>query len=351
MRAALYPAFRAPLSVEDVAEPAPATDGVVIEVRASGLCRSDWHGWMGHDPLIVPPHVPGHELAGVIAAAGREVRLFAVGDRVTVPFVVACGSCPECRRGDHQVCSRQQQPGFSYWGSFAEYVAVPRADLNLVRLGEGLDFVAAASLGCRFATAWRAVASQGRAARGTRMAVFGCGGVGLSAVMIGVALGAEVLAVDVRPAALELATRLGAAHVVDACGSRDASAEVVELTGGGADLSLDAFGSEATLRASLLALRRRGRHVQVGLLAGTESRPRTPMDRVIGWELELLGSHGMPAHAYPELLELIAGGRLDPTRLVAGRVDLARAAELLPQLGTGASPGITVIDRFTAAGK
>ncbi len=350
MRAALYPAFREPLAVERVAEPAPAADGVVIEVKASGLCRSDWHGWMGHDPMIVPPHVPGHELAGVIAAAGREVRRFAVGDRVTVPFVIACGSCPACRRRDQQVCERQEQPGFSYWGSFAELVAVPRADLNLVPLPEGLDFVAAASLGCRFATAWRAVVSQGRVAEGTRLAVFGCGGVGLSAVMIGAALGAEVVAVDVRPEALQLASRLGARHALDASTTPDPGAAVAGLTGGGADVSLDAFGSEATLRASLLALRRRGRHVQVGLLTGTESQPRTPMDRVIGWELELLGAHGIAAHAYPPLLGLIAAGRLDPTRLVGGRVGLDRAAELLPRLGSDGPPGITVIDRFSAAG-
>jgi len=346
MKAAIYPAFQAPLSVETVADPTPDADGVVIEVRATGLCRSDWHGWMGHDPMIEPPHVPGHEVAGVVAAVGASVRDFAVGDRVTVPFVVACGECAECRRGDQQVCSRQVQPGFSSWGSFAELVALPRADLNLVRLRDGADFVAMASLGCRFATAWRAVASQGRAGPGTKLAVFGCGGVGLSAVMIGAALGAEVVAVDVEPGALRLAAELGATHAIDASRTPDASAAVVERTGGGADLSLDAVGSAAAFRASLLALRRRGRHVQIGLLAGSESEPRAPMDRVIGWELELVGSHGLAAHAYPALLELVAAGRLDPARLVTARVGLETAAELLPQLGSHPSPGITVIDRF-----
>jgi alcohol dehydrogenase len=346
MRAAVYPAFRTPLTIEDVPDPAPPADGVVLEVAATGICRSDWHGWMGHDPMVTPPHVPGHELAGRVAAVGGQVRSFAVGDHVTVPFVLACGACPECRRGDQQVCSRQEQPGFSYWGSFAEYVALPRAELNLVRLPDGLDCVAAASLGCRFATAWRAVVSQGRVERGTKMAVFGCGGVGLSAVMIAVTMGAEVVAVDVLPEALRLAAELGATHVVDASRLGDPAAAVVELTDGGAELSLDAFGSARTFRASVLSLRRRGRQVQVGLLAGPDSEPSAPMDRVVGWELELLGCHGMPARAYPALLGLVASGRLDPLRLVARRVDLERAAELLPRMGSGVGAGITIVDRF-----
>src|SRR3954447_9620902 len=122
MRAVLYQAFRVPPAVVEVAEPAPAPDGVVVRVEATGLCRSDWHGWMGHDADIVPPHVPGHEFAGTIAELGRDVPGWHIGDRVTAPFVCACGVCPPCRAGDHQVCDAQEQPGFTYWGSFAEYV-------------------------------------------------------------------------------------------------------------------------------------------------------------------------------------------------------------------------------------
>ncbi len=178
MRALYYEAFGGPVTVETVPDPVPTPDGVVIQVQASGLCRSDWHGWMGHDADIRLPHVPGHELAGVIEAVGAGVRQWRPGDRVTLPFVCGCGSCPQCASGNHQVCDRQFQPGFTHWGSFAEYVAIQYADLNLVRLPECVDFVTAASLGCRFATSFRAVVDQGRISSGQWLAVHGCGGVG-----------------------------------------------------------------------------------------------------------------------------------------------------------------------------
>ena len=198
-------AFAEPLRVEDVPDPEPAPDGVVVRVRATGVCRSDWHGWMGHDPAIELPHVPGHELAGEVAAAGPQVRGFAVGDRVTVPFCCGCGRCEPCRGGHTQICDRDFQPGFTAWGSFAELVALPRADLNLVRLPDALGYVEAASLGCRFMTAFAAVTEHGRVSAGDWVAVHGCGGVGLSALMVATALGAAVVAVDVDDETLALA--------------------------------------------------------------------------------------------------------------------------------------------------
>ncbi|MBE9141168.1 alcohol dehydrogenase catalytic domain-containing protein [Nodosilinea sp. LEGE 07088] len=127
MRAAVYRQFAAPLTLETVPDPTPTDHGVVIRVMATGLCRSDWHGWMGHDPGITIPHVPGHELAGVVEARGKNVTRWAVGERVTLPFVCACGYCSQCTSGNHQVCDRQFQPGFTHWGSFAEYVAIDYA--------------------------------------------------------------------------------------------------------------------------------------------------------------------------------------------------------------------------------
>ena len=181
MKAMLYEAFGTAPVVTSVPDPALAPGGVVIKVAATGLCRSDWHGWMGHDPDISLPHVPGHELAGTIAAVGAGVTRWREGDRVTVPFICSCGSCAECHAGHQQVCDAQFQPGFTHWGSFAEFVALPQADLNLVALPETMGFDTAASLGCRFATAFRAVVDQGRVRGGEWVAVHGCGGVGLSA--------------------------------------------------------------------------------------------------------------------------------------------------------------------------
>ena len=193
MRAIVYEKFQGPVSVQNVTDPSPKDHGVIIKVSATGLCRSDWHGWMGHDSDIELPHVPGHELAGIVAEVGKDVKNFRLGDRVTVPFVCGCGSCRECRSGNHQVCDYQTQPGFTHWGSFAEYVALDHADINLVAIPDQIADVTAAILGCRFITSFRAVVDQGKVQGGQYVAIHGCGGVGLSAIMIANALGAEVL--------------------------------------------------------------------------------------------------------------------------------------------------------------
>ncbi|MFI6872920.1 alcohol dehydrogenase catalytic domain-containing protein [Streptomyces sp. NPDC050400] len=341
MRAVVFERFGEPAEVREVPDPVPAPHGVVVRVEATGVCRSDWHGWMGHDPDIVLPHVPGHELAGVVAEVGPDVRGWRAGDRVTVPFVCACGSCAACAAGDQQVCERQTQPGFTHWGSFAEYVALDHADVNLVAVPEGMAFGTAAGLGCRFATAYRAVVQQGRVAAGEWVAVHGCGGVGLSAVMIAAAAGARVVAVDVAPGALELARTFGAAACVDARAAGDVAAAVRELTGGGAHLSLDALGSAATCAASLRGLRRRGRHVQVGLLP---EDPVVPMGRAVAYELELIGSHGMAAHTYPGMLELVGAGVLRPDLLVTSAIPLAAAPRALAAMGEAPGAGVTVVE-------
>ncbi|MEU9833452.1 zinc-dependent alcohol dehydrogenase family protein [Streptosporangium sp. NPDC048047] len=367
MRAVVFDAFGADLEVRKVPDPAPPSGGVVVRVAATGLCRSDWHGWQGHDDDIrALPHVPGHELAGVVAAVGDGVRSWRPGDRVTVPFVCACGSCPACAAGDQQVCERQTQPGFTHWGSFAEYVALENADVNLVGLPEAVSFPAAASLGCRFATAFRAVVSVGRVRPGEWVAVHGCGGVGLSAVMIAASAGARVVAVDVSPRALELAARFGAAACVAAAPGGGAPSagpgpvspaaavpgdvvpedggvaeRVREVTGGGAHVSIDALGSPGTCASSIGSLRRRGRHVQVGLLPGLTA---LPMGRVIAHELEVLGSHGMAAHAYPAMLETVTAGLLRPDLLITRTIGLEEAGPALAAIGS--VPGVTMIDPF-----
>ena len=339
----MFEKFGGPLSVRTVPDPAPSPHGVVVGVEATGLCRSDWHGWMGHDRDIALPHVPGHELAGHVAAVGCAVTRWAVGDRVTVPFVCACGSCAQCATGNQQVCMRQTQPGFTGWGSFAELVALDHADVNLVSLPEQISAEAAAGLGCRVATAYRAVLAQGGVRPGMWVAVHGCGGVGLSAVMVAVAAGARVVGVDVSPAALGLARDFGAEVVVDGRAG-DAAAAVREATGGGAHVSLDALGSAATCAASVRSLRPRGRHVQVGLLPPDLGHPAVPMARVIALELEVVGSHGLAAHAYPQLLALVASGRLRPQDLVTRRIGLEAAAEALPAMGEPGYPaGVTVL--------
>jgi len=346
MKAVLFEKFGDAPQLVNLDDPIPESHGVVIKVEATGVCRSDWHGWMGHDSDITLPHVPGHELAGVVAAVGKDVAKWKAGDRVTVPFIAGCGSCPQCHAGQQQVCYNQAQPGFTHWGSFAEYVAIHQADLNLVPLPENMDFATAASLGCRFATSFRAVIDQGKAGAGQWLAVHGCGGVGLSAIMIANAVGANVIAIDIDDKKLELAESLGAVRTVNGATHSDVAEAVMEITKGGAHVSLDALGHPVTCFNSIQNLRPRGKHVQVGLMLGDHTTPAVPMSRVIAKELEILGSHGMQAHRYGAMLDMITAGKLDPKRLVGDEISLEEAPAALMNMDKFQSVGATVITSF-----
>ncbi len=346
MKAVVYEQFSTPPSIQQVPDPAPAPHGVVVKVMANGVCRSDWHGWMGHDPDIQLPHVPGHELSGVVEAVGKDVTKWRVGDRVTVPFVGGCGTCPECHTGNHQVCDAQFQPGFTHWGSFAEYVGIHYADVNLVALPDTLTFDTAASLGCRFVTSFRAVVDQGRVSAGQWVAVHGCGGVGLSAIMIASAAGANVVAVDISEQALALARQLGAVATVNANQVADVVEAVVEITQGGAHVSLDALGHPTTCFNSISNLRKRGKHVQVGLMLADHSTPAVPMSKVIANELEILGSHGMQAHRYGAMLAMIQLGKLAPEKLIGRRITLEESVQALINMDKFEGAGVTVVTKF-----
>ncbi|MGL4611010.1 MAG: zinc-dependent alcohol dehydrogenase family protein [Trueperaceae bacterium] len=350
MKAALYHSFETPLVIETVSDPECPSDGIILETKANGICRSDWHGWMGHDPMIQLPHVPGHEMSGVVLEVGREVKNWRVGDRTMVPFCLGCGVCNECRSGHTHICDNDYQPGFSGWGGFAPFVAVPRADLNLTQLPEELDFVEAASLGCRFMTSFHGVVNQGQVRAGEWLVVYGCGGVGLSAIMIGAALGATVIAVDIDMAKLERATALGATAIINAATVNAKQSDVVEtikdITKGGAHVSIDALGSATTSRNSIRSLRKRGRHVQIGLTLADDANVSVPMNEVIAKELQLVGSHGMAAHHYDDMLRLILSGKVQPKKLLGKRIGLEGAGEELVSMGSFQQLGVTVIDSF-----
>ena len=279
MKAVQFEQFAGTLTVVDVVMPTAPADGVVIEVKAAGLCRSDWHAWQGHDPdITVFPHIPGHEFAGVVHQVGAEVSGLVVGDRVVFPFVCGCGQCSWCESGNAQVCPDQWQPGFSGPGTYAQFVAIPRADFNAVKLPDEVLFDVAASLGCRFATSYRAIKHVASVTQGESVAVFGCGGIGLAAVMVAASSGAQVIAVDVNDEALELARQAGAAHVINA-GDGPVVEAIHAVVPGGVDVSVDALGSIETSRTAVESLRVQGRHVQIGLLlpAKIGDRATVPM--------------------------------------------------------------------------
>ncbi|TQV87286.1 zinc-dependent alcohol dehydrogenase family protein [Aliikangiella coralliicola] len=346
MKAIVYENFKQLPSLQTVADPTPSPHGAVVKVAASGVCRSDWHGWMGHDSDIQLPHVPGHELAGTIEAIGKNVSQWKIGDRVTVPFIAGCGKCGECTSGNQQVCANQTQPGFTHWGSFAEYVAIDYVDSNLVALPHSIDFVTAASLGCRFATSFRAVVAQGKVRGGHWVAVHGCGGVGISAVMIASALGASVIAIDINEDKLKFAQSLGAIASINASNHIDVIEAIKSISGGGVDVSLDALGSRETSFNSVASLRAQGKHIQVGLMVGENRHSPLPMDLILAKELEVIGSHGMQAHAYPAMMQMIAQRKLAPQKLVSEKINLQRAIHALTNMDKFESLGVTVINEF-----
>jgi len=346
LKAVYYEAFGGEINMANVADPSPVDHGVVLKVTATGVCRSDWHGWQGHDPDIKLPHIPGHELAGEIIAVGPEVHKFKIGERVTVPFVGGCGHCEYCDQGDHQVCPNQFQPGFTHWGSFAEYVSIQYADTNLVRLPAEIDDVTAACLGCRFATSYRALIDQAGIQSDKTIAVFGCGGVGLSAIMIAKAKGLQVVAVDIDERKLNYARKHGADIIINSKNHSNFIEEFLDKSRGGADYSIDAIGNQQVIMDAIEILKRRGKHIQVGLLHPDQYLTPVAMNRIIAYELELKGSHGMQAHRYNELMELITSGKLDPKSLVTKQLSLEESIAAIRSMNNSAIEGIQVVTEF-----
>jgi len=345
MLAARLTGWRTPLEVTETPAPRAPEGGVVLRVLACGVCRSDWHVWTGADPDVALPHIPGHEFCGEVIAVGPGVRRWRTGDRVIAPFILACGQCHDCAAGHQTICADQALPGFTQPGAFAEQVAVPFADANLAALPDGIAPDLAAALGCRATTAWQALTGRANLCGGEWLAVFGAGGVGLSALLLGRALGARVAMVDVVPERLSYARELGADVTINA-NETDAPRAVREATGGGAHVAIEALGIAETTEGALLSLRKLGRMVQVGMPAGDHARMTLPMDAVYSGQLAVYGTRGMPSHRYPDLFALMAGGHVDLSPLIARHVALSDATAELAAFDAPAAPGVAVITDF-----
>jgi len=344
MRAAVLRQYNADLAIETVPDPKCEEDGVVLKVLACGICRSDWHGWVGEHPRVKPGQILGHEYCGEVVEAGPRAR-WTIGDKVIAPFILACGTCPQCQSGESNTCDDQRLPGFVEPGAYAEYISVPRAH-NLARLPENLSPVTAAGLGCRVTTAWHALTGRAGLQGGEWLAVHGTGGIGLSCLILGQALGARVIVVDVVPEKLDHALSLGAEAAIDAREGNVAE-RIIELTGGkGAHVSVEALGIEATTNASIACLRALGRHVQVGMPVGHTAHMQINMNTVYMRNLALFGTRGMPAWRYPSLLGLIETGRVDVTPLIAREIPLSGASAELFAFNGPTPPGVAVIGDF-----
>lgn len=350
MKAAVLEALRKPLVVKNVRDPECSPTGAIVRTEAEGVCRSDWHIWMGDwswvglSPTL--PCVMGHEFCGVVEEAGNEVRNFKPGDRVVVPFNQGDGTCEYCRTGFSNCCNAIQIPGVTYWGGYGRYVAVPGADMNLVSLPEKVSFADAAALGCRFMTSFHGIVDQAQVKPGEWVVVYGCGGVGLSAINIAAAVGANVIGVDLDDAKLELAKKIGATHVVNGK-KTDPINPVMDMTQGGAHVAVDALGIATTCRNSIMSLRKRGRHLQMGLTTQVEKgEVQVPIDRVVLMELQLIGSLGMQASRYPSMLQMVGTGKLTPGTMVTKHIRLEDASGVLNEMTNYQNVGTAVITQY-----
>ena len=343
MQAAVIHRFKAPLGIEQTPDPACPRDGVVLRVLACGVCRSDHHAWQGLDPDVVLPQIPGHEFCGEVVETGAGVRGWRRGDRVIAPFVLGCGVCASCTGGEATTCPGQVLPGFTLPGAFAEYIAVPRADFNLAALPRHMTSTAGAALGCRVTTAFRALVDRAQVQPGEWIAVFGCGGVGLAGIQLGRALGARPIAIDITDDKLDLARRLGAEETVNATAIEDVPGAVAELTGGGAQVALEALGHNETFEAAVMSLAALGRMVQIGMPAGAHTAPPLALDRVYSRQLSLHGTRGMPSHRFGALFSLIDSGGIDLESMIAGKIALEHVNDALQDLTTFRGAGIKVI--------
>jgi D-arabinose 1-dehydrogenase-like Zn-dependent alcohol dehydrogenase len=353
MRAAVIERLNEPMVIAEVAEPDCPADGAIVRVHANGICRTDWALWAGNfwtgGPQLTPPFVLGHEFAGTIEELGADVHGWKVGDRVTFPMNPGDGSCAPCRAGHQQVCELFDAlvPGVSYWGAYAECVAVRYADVNLVALPDALSYTDAASLGCRYMAAFHGVVDQARVRGGEWVSVYGAGGgMGLAAVQIAAAVGANVIAVDVFDEKLAAARDLGAVHTVHA-GREDPASAISELSHGGAHVSIDAVGMAETCRNSVRSLRIRGRHLQLGHTTPAErGEVALPIDVMMVRELEFLSAFGMAGQRFGTMLAMIEAGRLNPGKLVSRTVSLSEASGVLESMESFGTLGVVAIDQF-----
>lgn len=352
MKAAVFEATKKPLVVKNVPDPECAPAGAIIEVQANGVCRSDWHAWSGDWTWLglaaQPGAILGHEFCGIVKETGKDVKNFKKGDRVVVPFSQGDGTCEWCRNGQSHICNTPMLPGFSYHGGFGRLVAVPIADMNLVRMPDKMDFVEAASMGCRFMTSFHGVVDRAQVRPGEWVAVYGCGGIGLAAINIASALGANVIGIDLDSAKLELAKGVGATHVVNGK-KTDAVAAVLDLTGGGAHVGVDALGIAATCRNSIMSLRKQGRHLQIGLTTSAEGgEVPVPIDRIVTMELQIVGTVGMQANRYPAMVQMVEAGKISPKKMVTGTCNLSGINKIFEEMNTFQNVGVTVCNDYTS---
>ncbi|WP_067726997.1 zinc-binding dehydrogenase [Oceanobacillus damuensis] len=331
--------------VKDVPAPEIDHDGILIKTMANGVCRSDWHVWVGDHGIVQP--IIGHEFCGIVEEVGNNVKNFKRGDRVIIPFSGSDGTCPHCIAGDTHLCDSFIVPGTAYQGGYGEYVAVPKGDRNAIPLPENLSFSDAAALGCRFMTAYHGVVDRVHVLPGENVVVYGCGGIGLSAIHIASSMGANVIGVDINDSNLELAKKLGADYTINSK-NNDPVEAVKELTKGGADVSVDALGITETCLNGINSLKKGGRHLQVGVTSKKEAGfISIPVDDMVLNEKSFITTLGIPAYRFGSLLEQVAQDKLQPGKMVTRNIKLSEVEGIFEDMSNFKTTGTFVVTDYS----
>lgn len=330
MKAAVFYGAHQPLKVEEYPDPRPGPGEVLVRVAACGVCHTDLH-YLDHGvpTFKKPPLILGHEASGTVEAVGEGVSEFKAGDRVLLPAVLSCGRCFFCRTGRENICQSMVMVGNHVDGAYAEYISAPAKDL--FRLPEEIPLEEGSIIADAITTPYHAVKNRARVKPGDTVVVLGCGGVGLNVVQVAAAVGGVVIAVDILDQKLEWARRLGAAETINAQ-AEDVPRKVRQLTGGGADIAIEAIGKPATMEQAFASLRTGGRLVIVGY---SDQNMALNAARTMFREMEVVGSLGCRPVDYPKVIELARLGKIKVAPLVTARFPLEGINEAFDLLRRG----------------
>lgn len=331
MKAAIFRGPNQPLVIEEVPTPSPGPGEVLVKVAACGVCHTDLHYIDHGTPTFKkPPLILGHEVSGTIAGLGPDAGEFREGDRVLLPAVLTCGQCEMCRSGRENICYHMIMPGNHVDGGYAEYVVAPAKDI--FRLPEEIPLVEGAIIADAITTPYHAVVNRARVAPGDWVVVLGCGGIGLNVVQMAAALGARVIAVDIADQKLVWAERLGAVVTLNPQQVERLDKEVRRITGGGADIAIEAIGKAATQEQAFACLRTGGRLVMVGY---SPEKMSLNAGRVMFREMEIVGSLGCRPVDYPRVIEMARQGRIKVAELVTHKFSLDEINQAFDVLRAG----------------
>ena len=330
MKAAVFHGPKQPLKIEEVETPKIESHEILVKIAACGVCNTDMHYIDNGVPTFKkPPLILGHEPSGIVEEAGAGVKNFKVGDRVLIPPVFSCGYCANCRLGRENICFNMVMLGNHIDGAFAEYTKVPAKDCQ--HLPEELPLEESSIIADAISTPYHAVKNRAQVRPGDSVVVFGCGGVGINVVQVASAAGGSVIAVDIVDYKLDMAKKLGAQHTINSSGKEDKALlkEIRILTGGGADIAIEAIGNPKTIELASEAVKAGGLHCQVGY-----THHSVPMNagRLMFREIEIKGSLGCRPVDYPNIIEMVKTGKIQLEPVVTHKFkleDIDKAFDLM----------------------